>query len=274
MVWNYPQLIKAFSTAKDENLNTGIVVQEDGYIYFPYVGRLHVAGETTEQIRSQITAKLGNFVKTPQVSVNVAHYASRRLYVLGSVEEPKMIPLSAYPVTVLEAIALAGGLKETASRERAYLLRNGKRYVIPLSELLSQGKIKYNIQLQPDDVLQIPDNSNEKVFVLGAVRKPMAFRTAGENVSLSEVLAESGGLDPMSADASNVYVIRGNIKKARIYHLNMESADALLLGEQFLLQPRDVVYVATSGISDWNRVLTLLLPNIQTLFYMDSLSRR
>lgn len=274
MVWNHPQLIKAFSATREDNLNSGITVQEDGHIYFPYAGRVAVAGKTTEEIRSLLTNKLTRYVKTPQVSVSVAYYASRRIYVLGEVEQPKMIALSAYPLTILEAIALAGGMKETASSERAYLLRNGKRYYIPISALLNQGKVEYNIHLQKDDVLHIPDNRNEKVFVLGAVRKPMAYRTSGGNVSLSEVLAESGGFDPTSADVSNIYVIRGDIKQPKIYHLDMESADALLLGEQFLLQPRDVVYVSNSGISNWNRFLTLILPNIQTLFYLDSINRR
>ncbi|MBD3609169.1 MAG: polysaccharide biosynthesis/export family protein [Gammaproteobacteria bacterium] len=274
LVWNHPQLMKGLASVSESGISTGITVQEDGYIYFPYAGRVYVAGKTIEQVRKIITAKLSKFIKTPQVSVAVARYASKRVYVLGEVENPKMIALSAYPLTMLEAIALAGGLKETASTQTAYLLRQGKRHSLPLNALLNSGRVEFNINLQEGDVLHIPDNVNEKVFVLGSVQKPMAYRLAGGRVSLSEVLAESGGLDPLRSDASKVYVIRGNINKPEIYHLDLESADALLLGEQFLLQSRDVIYVASSGISDWSRVLNLILPNIQTLFYLDSLNRR
>ncbi|MDH5184818.1 MAG: polysaccharide biosynthesis/export family protein [Gammaproteobacteria bacterium] len=273
MVWNHPDLMRTMGSLASKEELMGFVVQDDGSVYFPYAGKNQVEGKSVEQIRQLLTRKLSKVVKTPQVSVSVVKYASQRVYILGEVENPRMLALSGYPLTVLEAIAQAGGLKESASSDIAYLLRDGKRYSVHLGELLRNGKVDFNLTLMNGDVLHIPNNRREKVFVLGAVRKPMAFRTAGGGFTLSEALAESGGLDQMSADSSNVYVIRGNMKKANIYHLDMESADALLVGEQFILQPRDVVYVSTANITKWNRVLNLLLPNIQTLFYMDTLNR-
>jgi len=273
VVWNQPKL-STTSVAGDNTVLPGFTVEADGSFYYPFAGKVQAAGKTTDQVRSELVQRLAKVVKTPQISVTVASFGSKRIYVLGEVEKPRMIPLQGYPMSVMEAIALAGGLTETASSSRAYLLRNGKRIEIELGKMLKDGDISQNFTLQDGDVLQIPDNSSEKVYVLGAVRQPRSVTILGGRMSLSEALMEGGGMDPQAADAKNVYVIRGEGKRPKIYHLDMEQVDALILGERFPLQSRDVVYVATSGISNWNRVLNLLLPNIQSLFYIDALSRR
>jgi len=268
-VWNHPQLMAMAQNGE----GMGFQVQPDGTFFFPYAGKITAAGKTVDQIRVQLTQKLKTVVKTPQVSVAVSRYGSQRIYVLGAVENPRVVPLDGYTVSLMEAIALSGGMTEHASGRNAYLLRKGQRFEIPLSALLNNGDIQHNVILQDGDVLHVPDNRNEKVYVLGAVKQPKSVYLTGGRLSLSEALVEGGGLDALSADARNVYVIRNEAGKARIYHLDMQNADALLLGEQFEMQPRDVIYVAETAVTQWNRVLNLIMPNIQSLFYLDALVR-
>lgn len=267
-VWNHPQLM----SGKEGGL-MGFPVQADGTFFFPYAGKVQAQGRTVDDIRIQLTRRLKPIVKTPQVSVSVMRYGSQRVYVLGAVEKPRMLPLEGYALTLMEAIALCGGLTEQASGLKAYLLRNGERYEIRLSELMNHGDISQNLILQDGDVLHIPDNRDEKIYVLGAVKQPKSVYMVNGDLSLSEALVESGGLDALSADANNVYVIRNDAGKPRIFHIDMQYPDALLVGEQFAMQPRDVIYVATSKVAQWNKVLNLIMPNIQSLFYLDALVR-
>jgi len=253
----------------------GFQVEHDGSFFFPYVGKLNAGGTTIEDVRRELVRKLSKSIKTPQISVAISSYGSQRVYVLGEVKNPRLISLQGYPLTVMEAIANAGGFTEHASALKAYLLRNGERIDVSMANILKKGQVEYNLQLQDGDVLHVTDNRSEKVYVTGEVLQPKSVNIVSGELSLSEALMESGGMNPLSADATNVYVIRADEKnKSRIFHLNMEEADALILGESFGLQSRDVIYVSTAKVTQWNRVLGLIMPSLQTLLFMDILSKR
>lgn len=269
VVWNHGNLGLTGEEATPQVFEVG----PDGSFYFPFAGTIQAEGKTVEELRREISRRLVKYVKSPQVSVAVESYQSRKVFVLGQVEKPGVLPLSGYPLSVLEAIALSGGFTERASTLHAYLTRAGQRYEIRLDQMLENGNISQNYTLVDGDILHIPDNSGEKVFVLGAVRQPTSVLITGGHLSLSEALTEAGGMDQLTANARHIYVIRGDFESPKIYHLDLREADALLLGDRFVMQPRDVIYVSDSGIARWNKVLSLLLPNLQTMFYLDSLSR-
>lgn len=269
IVWNHPGLLSTQSDEGGKSIS-GFKVQEDGYFFFPYAGKVKAAGKTVDEIRVELTKKLSKVTKTPQISVDVASFASQRVYVLGEVNSPKLIALQGYPLTVMEAMAIAGGMTENASSNRAFLLRDGKKIEIAIGNMLKNGQIQHNIALRDGDVLHFPDNRAEKVYVLGEVSQPKEVRMVAGELSLSEALMSSGGMDPLAADAKNVYVIRADVtKKLQMFHLDMQEADAFIMGDGFKLKPRDVVYVATAGVTQWNRVLSMIMPSIQSLFYLD-----
>jgi len=274
IIWNHPGLLSV-KADPESNSAAGFQVQQDGSLFFPFAGTIKASGKTVEDIRLELTKKLTKVLKTPQISVSVVRFASQRVYVLGEVNTPKLIALQGYPLTVMEAMALAGGLTENASSNKAYLLREGKKLEVAIGEMLSNGQIQHNIALKDGDVLHFPNNRAEKVYVTGEVNQPREVKMVAGELSLSEALMASGGLDPLAADAKNVYVIRaGETKKPKMFHLNMQEADAFIIGDGFQLQPRDVVYVATAGATQWNRVLNLIMPSIQSLFYLDVLSNK
>jgi polysaccharide export outer membrane protein len=72
----------------------------------------------------------------------------------------------------------------------------------------------------------------------------------------------------------NIFVIRGDYEAPEIYHLDASSADALLLATQFQLRPRDVVFVSTYKLAQWNRVMAQILPTITSLWTTYDLSTR
>ncbi len=79
-------------------------------------------------------------------------------------------------------------------------------------------------------------------------------------LTLAEALADSGGVNPLTANAGQVYVIRDGGEKPQIYHLNAASADALILADRFDLRARDVVFVDAQPVVRWARVVNNILP--------------
>jgi polysaccharide export outer membrane protein len=70
-----------------------------------------------------------------------------------------------------------------------------------------------------------------------------------------------------------IFVLRGDPKQAEIFWLDAASPDALILGDQFRLRPRDVVYVETAGITRWSRVINQILPTIRSVDLLNDLSQ-
>ena len=107
---------------------------------------------------------------------------------------------------------------------------------------------------------------------MGEVRRPGAVEIFNGDLSLSAALGEVGGVNQQSADSGNIYVIRGTDEdQPEIFHLDARYASGLLLAERFDMQAQDVIFVDTAGISEWNRVISQLLPSISVINIADSI---
>src|SRR5690606_20724751 len=121
----------------------------------------------------------------------------------------------------------------------------------------------------PGDKVHMGLNDSRKVLVMGEIPRPGALPYRTSRMTLSEVLGTVGGPSPLSASGKEVYVIRGveNIETdtATIFQLNAKSPSALLLANQFVLLPQDVVLVGPAGITRRNRVINHQLPTATIL---------
>jgi polysaccharide export outer membrane protein len=154
------------------------------------------------------------------------------------------------------------------------LSRGGKVYALDLQALYDDGDMSQNWLLQDGDVVNVPSREQNKVFVLGAVVKPSSKLMAKGRMSLAEAIGDSEGFDPTSANTGEVYVIRGRPEVPQVYKLDASSADALLLAVQFQLEPLDVVFVSPTKLSDWNRVMSQLMPTVQGLWQISDMAYR
>ena len=93
-------------------------------------------------------------------------------------------------------------------------------------------------------------------------------------MSLTQALGEVGGIQEARADGRGVYVIRNSEFEDLIdvYQLDMSEAWALALGDEFILQPRDIVYVSAAPITRWNRWVSNVLPSLQGLYNLDRIN--
>ena len=289
-VWEHPELTNPFggsstsiasannvtsigSSGSNTLINGGNVVGEDGTFFYPYVGIVKAAGKTVEDIRTELTEKLSQYIERVQLDVRVNSYRSQRVYVVGEVHQPGIQTLKDIPLTVLEAINNAGGINnQTADLRNITLARDGKTYSINLLALYEGGDITQNVLLKQGDVLNVADNQFNKIFVFGentvggtgAGRSRSVIMNKGR-MTLTEGLSEAGGFDQTTADASRIFVFRGRLNKPEIFHLDAKSPDALLLAEHFPLEPHDILYVDRAEGIRWNQIIAQIQPTVTLL---------
>lgn len=274
VVWDHPELSASMMPAAPLGVvgaagvaasplalqQSGFEIDQGGMLEFPYAGKLNVAGLTPEQAHTQLTKKLAIYLKNPKVSLRVLSYRSKRVYLDGEVKLPGVQPINDIPMTLLEAINRAGGMLPTADQSRIVITRAGKTYQINMPLLVQRGVNPAFIMLVSGDVVRVLSREESKIFVSGEVTSPRALTMRNGRLTLNEALGESGGINPVSGDARQVYVVRRDSSQSVVYQLDANAPGALAMAEGFELNPKDVVYVAATPLTNWNRTISALIP--------------
>jgi polysaccharide biosynthesis/export protein len=263
-VWEHPEL--ALPSSLGVGAPIGYAVSAEGKIQFPYAGDLKVDGLTEAQARDLLVRQLSKFIKAPEVTLRVASYRSKRIYLDGEVKQPGAVNIDDIPLTLPEALSRAGGVTQMGDQSRVSLTRAGVTNWVSLSGLSRAGISPSKILLRNGDLVRVASRDESKVFVLGEVNKPGALPMLNGRLTLSAALGEVGGLNSQTANGNQIYVIRNaNDAQPLVYHLDAHSPVVLALAENFELKPKDVVYVDTSSLVRFNRVIGLILPSSQEI---------
>jgi len=176
---------------------------------------------------------------------------------------------------ITDLVTRSGGLTEKADQREAVLTnREGLARPIDLYALYHNGDMSQNVLLREGDVLNVPEKRYNKVFVLGEVMEPQSLLLPYGDYSLSEALSDAGGLDPVTSNGGQIYVMRAaDSGRPQVWHLNANSPDALVLADGFTLQARDVVFVDAASVTRWSRVLNQILPGVTGVGTLRSVTR-
>lgn len=265
-VWEHPEISQPLGQFRSDS-GTGQLVDEEGNMYFPYVGVLQVRGLTAMQVRAKLFTQLAKVLKNPQIDVKVQSFRSQKVYVGGEVHAPGVYNITDVPFTLSEALGRAGGVSATGDDSRLILTRGDRSWSLNYFDLMAKGSRYGQILLKDGDSLRVLARDEETVYLLGELKTPRPVPLIHGHLSLARALSEAGGMDNLSANAHSVYVIRGGGAEnaVDVYHLDARNPASMVLADRFALQPRDIVYVDSGTLVRWNRVLTLLVPTYTTL---------
>ena len=190
--------------------------------------------------------------------------------VVGEVEQSLRMPLTASGERLLDAVAAAGGVKQSADKITLQVSRSGRVSAAPMADVIRSPT--ENIPLQPGDVITAQFQPLS-LSVLGATGKNDELPFEASGISLSQALARAGGLDDARADAQGVFVFRFEDKAALVdvistttttrgvpvvYQLDLKNPAAFLLAQQFPMRDKDVLYVTNAPAAELQKFLNII----------------
>jgi polysaccharide biosynthesis/export protein len=253
-------------------------VGPDGKIYYYLLPGLDVWGLTLTQTRDLMQKELAKYVTEPQVTVTLREVASKRVWLLGRLNQAGVYPMTA-PMSLLEAIAIAGGtsssgnlvtLQDLADLRHSFVMRQGQFLPVDFYRLLREGDTSQNVYLQPDDFVYVPSALAQQVYVLGAVQSPRAVPYTDGMTLVSAMASASGavtvdwltpapsyGIVP-DAYLSHVAIVRGSLSNPQ---MTIVDYGAVIKGgaRDVLLEPGDIVYVPNTPFSTLKRYLNTIV---------------
>jgi protein involved in polysaccharide export with SLBB domain/capsular polysaccharide biosynthesis protein len=227
-----------------------VSIGPDGRISYLEAQDVRADGLTIDELRTALDKELANYRRAPRTMITLVAFRSKRYYILGKVMTKGVYTLDR-PMTVLEAIARAHGLEnglvdrnvvDLADFQKSFLARGGKRYPLNFEKLFQDGDLSQNVPIEPGDYIYLPSTDVKEVYVVGEVRLPGAV-TYNPDTTIMAAITERGGYTERSYK-SKVVVVRGSINNPQTFAVNTR---AILngKGEDFKLEPRDIIYVSS-----------------------------
>jgi polysaccharide export outer membrane protein len=144
---------------RDKDMSADVTVRPDGKISLPLLNEISAAGYAPGELRVKLTEAAEKFIEDPDVTVVVREIRSRNVFITGSVAKPGTFPLNS-DMTVLQLIAVAGGLHEYADAKHIVVIRteNGRQqyHKFNYKDVVGQKYIAQNITLKPGDTVVVP----------------------------------------------------------------------------------------------------------------------
>jgi len=174
-------------------------VDRSGEIFLPQVGEVHVADLPSSDLNGHLREAIGRVYHNFDLTVDVGQIRSIQVYVTGQARRPGVYTISSLS-TLVDALFSSGGPSAQGSVRHIQLRRGGALITdFDLYDLLIHGDKSKDVKLQSEDVLFIPPVSAQAA-VVGSVRNPAIYELRS-NESLSELLAEAGGISSTASDA-------------------------------------------------------------------------
>ena len=290
-IWEAPPaMLFASSTASMSTPSGSIMttipdqmVGSDGDIVMPFAGKIPCTDKTLNDIGAEIRQRLMHMAHDPQVVVRLVKNHAQSITVVGNVKNSTMVPMIPGGVSVLQALAVAGGVVKPVNKVTIQLSRKGKVLQLPLEEIIRNPH--ENVSLRGGDVLTALYKPLQ-VTVMGATKETKEVDFQASGISLAQALAQAGGLDGNQADAKAVFVFRfekpsllphwpkpvqrsANGEVPVVFRFDFSDPATLFAAQTFPVQNHDLIYVASAPIADLQKFLGLI---VQIVYPIQGLS--
>lgn len=274
-LWAYPEITPPIQDATNVKA-VGYPIDPNGNVQLPLIGSVRIAGKTLAETNRFLHNQFAKYLKHPDVVVRVLSYEGRRYFVNGQVMRSGQYTLNDQPISIYTALGQAGGIDtKTGDNTNIQLIRNGQTFNLNTIQLEQQGLSLHNLLIQPNDTIYVNTKQDQKLYVMGESSRSQALTLRDQGMTLSDVLGESEGINPYTASAARIYVMRTDLKtkQSTIYHLNLSSIGNLALANQFAMQKNDIVYIDATGLSRWQRIMNQIIPFSSALYTFDQLGK-
>lgn len=235
----------------------------NGKIHLPELKPIEVQGLTLEEAREKIQDHYQSEISDMEVFLAYKDRLERKVELAG------LVSASSIPVNgrlrLFEVLAKAK-LPADANLFKSYLVRGDKPLPVDMFKLLAGGDMSQNVVMRGGDKLFIAPAQASSIIVMGEVGHQGTINLSAGMMPLRYALAQAGGISS-TGSKSSIQVIRGNLMRPKIYTLNWQHVIRLPT-PSLLLMPGDIVYVAATPITEWNRFITQLFPTFTIIELM------
>ncbi|WP_167631306.1 polysaccharide biosynthesis/export family protein [Mariprofundus ferrooxydans] len=320
-----------------DKLSRTAAIKENGTIFAPYVGNVKLAGMTLVEAQQVLTEKYSTYIRNPQLDLNIADYASKKLFLIGDLDIfqragmvsgnkaqsfgansqaqqqlssamstlagaygmggivgggsigsttgsrksnkvnnlaaaakndtgesiSRVVPIRG-KVSLFEAMLQLDVLSANVNWSGAYMIRDGKFMDVNFHRLMEVGDRRTDVMLTDRDILYLPSNRDQKVFVLGEVGSPTIVPLYKGQLSLVDALTQAGYVTN-TALKDQIKVIRGGLNNPMMRTIDLAALEEGDGRQNIVLQAGDIIYVPNSFIGKVNDVLTEITPSLNTL---------
>lgn len=228
----------------EPDLTRHVVVGPQGGIALPLVNEVNLAGLTTSRAAGQIAEQLKQFIKNPQVTVELLEPAKMQVTISGEVQKPGVYQVTA-GARLMDVIAAAGGYTPSAdlSGIKVSHVGDSNAAIVDLSKFLLSGDVSANVAVAVGDTIWVPTRGTATVgtvMILGAVRQS-GQQSITQGMTLREAVMLAGGPTEL-ADLNNVTLrCEGSLEVIAVDYVKAAAGDQSANPE---LKPGDVIYVA------------------------------
>jgi polysaccharide export outer membrane protein len=246
-------------------VSTGATVRPDGKITLPGIGDVVASGFTPMALSANLSEKLRKMVKEPIVTVTVTHITNNKIYVFGGGVVPagnvsaggnssggsdtaeSILSSGVYPLpgrTTLLKFLSGLGMLRSADLSGAYIIRQGKKLDVDFYDLFIKADLSRDIALKADDMIYIPDNTHNKIYVMGAVNKPTAI-PYWRGMKILDIILDAGGFTKFARENS-VLILRKVPGKEATKDITVKVGDLMKdgdLSQNIPLMPGDFVII-------------------------------
>lgn len=248
-------------SARAENFSS-VLVDREGTIRLPYIGRLGVAGLTPAEIQRLIEQGLRGKSQSPQAMVAIRTNITNTVYVSGDVRRPGRLELTLGRERLLDAIAASGGGTGTTEDTVLRFVRNGR---------MVEQRLGFIRPGNREDLVLIPGDRIELIrrprtyTVFGATGRASQVNFETGEVSLAEALARAGGPSDSVADPAAIFLFRYDgavdavtTEMPKLYRLNLLKPDSYFLSQRFTMRDKDVIYIANAQANQPAKLINII----------------
>lgn len=214
-----------------------VTVRPDGKITLPAAGDVEASGVTPSVLSERLATVLEKFVQKAIVTVSVEQIHNNKIFISGGGVPARVLALPGR-TSLFRLLCSLDGIEKT-DLANAYLLRGTERLLNDFRPLFVDGDLTKDVELKADDVLFIPNNERNKIYVVGAVKQPK-YIFHRDGLKVLDAILESGGFNDYAKENS-VIIFRGQGEKITAKIKKLQAGDDL--GQNVALQPGDFVIV-------------------------------